>query len=116
MTEAAFSLKALATLLGSGLVAGSVWQVASALVFNRAPKGYRLGAMRRGEGARVVEWSNGVGIVDTGGEHWRARCNRDFRVGDAVKITSSDGLTLNIVSAERRGPSLRGPGLGDKAG
>ncbi|MEO1014566.1 MAG: NfeD family protein [Pseudomonadota bacterium] len=96
--------QALALGAGGGLVLGAIWQLSSWLIFNRDPRDYRLGAVRRGEKGVVVEWSpdQGRGRIDLAGETWTAECRRPLSPGDHVRVTSVDGLKLNVSAARRK--------------
>ncbi len=92
-----------AALAGGGLMLGALWQLTSWFVLNRDPRDYRLGSARRGEKGVVVDWSpdQARGRVDLGGETWTAECRRPLAPGDRVRVTSVNGLKLNV-SADRR--------------
>jgi membrane protein implicated in regulation of membrane protease activity len=49
-----------------------------------------------GSVARVVSACRPVGQVRLGGELWRARCEAGADVGERVRVTSLDGLTLLV--------------------
>ena len=54
-----------------------------------------------GAGAEVIESCDPAGRVRLRGEIWRARCPAGARVGDKVKVTGVDGLTLEVKPAAR---------------
>jgi membrane-bound serine protease (ClpP class) len=83
------------TVIGSGLMI---------LVMTMAVRAYRRPVAvgeetAAGANVTVVDWSEGGGVVDYHGEHWRARGNALFLPGQQVRVTGRDGLTL-IVSDE----------------
>ena len=49
-----------------------------------------------GAEARVLDWSGGGGHVWAAGERWQASAERDLAVGDPVRVTRVDGLTLVV--------------------
>ena len=80
------------TVIGSGLMI---------LVMTMAVRAYRrpvtvgeetaLGAL-----VTIVDWSDGEGVVDYHGEHWRAKGDKPFVPGQHVRVTGREGLTLTV--------------------
>ena len=85
-----------ALLLCCGIFIGGLWQIVSWFLLNRDPKDFRLGPVKKGTRARVVEWRSGYGFIDIGGERWQAHCAKDLKPGDRVKVSSVEGLKLTV--------------------
>ena len=54
-----------------------------------------------GAWGRVVEWGGGEGRVRVKGEVWHAKADNALSPGDDVRVTSIDGLTLQVAPADR---------------
>ena len=52
-----------------------------------------------GARAEVVSPCRPIGTVRVAGELWRARCDQGADRGDAVRVSSIDGLTLDVEPA-----------------
>jgi membrane-bound serine protease (ClpP class) len=52
-----------------------------------------------GEKGEVIEPCSPQGTVRVRGEIWRARCEVPVAVGDGVRVTGVDGLTLTVEPA-----------------
>ncbi|WP_411819239.1 NfeD family protein [Hyphococcus formosus] len=57
---------------------------------------FRLGDEMNVDHAEVVGWENGKGFVSAGGELWSANSADDLAPGDAVTVTSVNGLKLQV--------------------
>ena len=68
-----------------------------------------------GQTAEVVEPCRPVGQVRVHGELWEARCAAGAAVGDTVRITALEGLTLTVapVSAGESTVTPAAPGSGE---
>jgi len=86
--------------------------VAVALVIEVAEVGFWVRFLRRyrvrtgaeglvGASAEVIEACDPRGRVTLRGEIWHARCAEGAGVGERVTVTAVDGLTLEVVGAER---------------
>lgn len=60
------------------------------------PSRFRLGQQMQTETATVREWGGRGGLVDVGGELWRAESKDALAPGDAVRVSKVKGLTLEV--------------------
>jgi membrane-bound serine protease (ClpP class) len=82
------------------LVLGAAGEVGEIVWGRRLAKRWRpkVGAETMiGQTADVVEPCRPVGQVRVRGELWEARCAAGAAVGDTVRITALEGLTLTVV-------------------
>jgi membrane-bound serine protease (ClpP class) len=61
-----------------------------------------------GATARVTEWADGEGAVWVHGERWQARGPHALAVGDNVRITALEGLTLIVTETAPGHDPLKG--------
>jgi membrane-bound serine protease (ClpP class) len=85
--------------------------VVAAMVIEIAEVGFWIRFLRRyqvqtgveglvGESAEVVEACDPSGRVRLRGEIWQARCSFPAAVGERVRVSGVDGLTLEVGPAE----------------
>jgi membrane-bound serine protease (ClpP class) len=89
-----------------GVAVAAAIEVGEVLLWRRFLRRYRVqtGAEALvGEPAEVVAPLAPNGTVRLRGEIWRARSELPAEVGDPVRITRVDGLTLEVEPWERRG-------------
>ena len=60
------------------------------------PSRFRLGQQMQSDPATVRDWSGRSGLVDVGGELWRAESKDALAPGDAVRVSKVKGLTLEV--------------------
>jgi len=99
------------------LVVGAVGEVGEIVWGRRLAKRWRpkVGAETMiGQTAEVVEPCGPVGQVRLHGELWEARCAAGAAVGESVRITALEGLTLTVDRVvEQESPLTPGaPGSG----
>jgi membrane-bound serine protease (ClpP class) len=91
--------------LGIAAVAlGIVVEVAEVGFWIRFLRRYRVTTGAEGligATAEVIERCEPSGRVRLRGEIWRARCASPAEVGERVKVTGVDGLTLEVAPAEQ---------------
>ena len=100
------------------LVLGAAGEVGEIVWGRRLAKRWRpkVGAETMiGQTAEVVEPCRPVGQVRVHGELWEARCAAGAAVGDTVRITALEGLTLTVapVSAGESTVTPATPGSGE---
>ena len=100
------------------LVLGAVGEVGEIVWGRRLAKRWRpkVGAETMiGQTADVVEACRPVGQVRVHGELWEARCAAGAAVGDTVRITALEGLTLTVapVTAGESTVTPATPGSGE---
>jgi membrane-bound serine protease (ClpP class) len=84
-------------LLGSAVAsAGLIFFVGGAAMKARRRPTATGAEQMLSEHGTVIDWSGDRGNVRIRGEVWAARSERDFRAGDAVRVTSRDGLVLVV--------------------
>jgi len=66
------------------------------LLFMRWRTPFRVGTDMNVQHAEVVEWANGEGYVNAGGELWHATSKDTLSPGDEVAIATVSGLTLSV--------------------
>ena len=88
-----FAFALVALLIGAGLV---ILAKLYGLVFMSGKSPHRVGEMMRVNRAEVTEWSGHEGYVDAGGELWQATSQDALTPGDAVTVSSMDGLVLVV--------------------
>jgi len=57
-----------------------------------------------GRHGQVIAWSDAEGRVLVAGEIWRAEGHQPLEVGDEVVVRAVRGLTVEVTSADGRGP------------
>jgi membrane-bound serine protease (ClpP class) len=85
------------------ILLAAIVEVAEVFFWIRFLRRYRVSTGAEamiGETAEVVEACDPHGRVRVRGELWNARCVTGVGVGDAVRITGVDGLTLEIAPEE----------------
>jgi membrane-bound serine protease (ClpP class) len=96
---------------GVAVIVAAVWESATALVgfwwTSRRPHAVGAEALS-GMTAEVVSSCRPLGQVRVRGEIWQARCEQGAAVGESVRVTRMDGLTLVVEPAT--------PGPGDPGG
>ena len=60
------------------------------------PSRFRLGQQMQTETATVREWGGRGGLVDVGGELWRAEGRAEFSPGDPVRVAGKRGMLLRV--------------------
>ena len=102
------------------LVLGAVGEVGEIVWGRRLAKRWRpkVGAETMiGQTAEVVEPCGPVGQVRVRGELWEARCAAGAAVGESVRITALEGLTLTVDRVvEQESPVTPGPPGSGQAG
>lgn len=93
--EAALVAAAIFSAVIAGALAVLVWGVAQAA---KKPA-HRVGEFFGGERVEVIEWAGTDGLVQVGGELWRAQAREPLSPGDKVRIIRADGLVLEIAKA-----------------
>ena len=66
------------------------------LIFLRHRTVHRVGDAMNVTNAEVTEWSGKEGYVQAGGELWRAKSDDSLKPGDAVSVSSMNGLLLRV--------------------
>jgi membrane-bound ClpP family serine protease len=66
------------------------------LLFMRSKGVHALGDNLSGESGVVSDWADGKGFVSVRGESWRAVSKDQLARGDAVRVTKTNGLTLEV--------------------
>jgi membrane-bound serine protease (ClpP class) len=86
--------------IGAAVVAlAAVVEVGEVLFWRRFLRRYRVSTGAEaliGESAEVVEECRPEGRVRLRGELWKARAEHPLRVGETVRVTAVDGLTLEV--------------------
>ena len=76
------------------------------LTYGLAAQGRKVTTGTRGlvgQVGTVLEWNGNTGFVQADGERWQARSSDTLEVGDRVKVTQVDGLTLVVKKAKASG-------------
>ena len=84
------------------IVLAAVFEVGEAVFWRRFLRRYRVSTGVEalvGESVVVVEECNPSGRVRVRGELWNARASQPMKVGEVGRVTSVDGLTLEIAPA-----------------
>lgn len=87
----------------AAVVLGIVVEVAEVGFWIRFLRRYRVTTGAEGligATAEVIEACDPDGRIRLRGEIWRASCQARVNVGDRVRVTGVDGLTLNVELAE----------------
>ncbi|NNL87516.1 MAG: hypothetical protein HKP25_00455 [Marinicaulis sp.] len=66
------------------------------LIFMTGNSPHRVGDAMNVHRASVTEWSGSEGMVNAGGELWRAMSKDDLAPGDHVEVASMKGLVLHV--------------------
>lgn len=87
----------MAILLGLGVAAAILLIVKIyGLIFMTGVSPHRVGDAMNVHRANVTEWNGNEGMVNAGGELWRAISKDDLSPGDEVEVASMKGLVLHV--------------------
>jgi membrane protein implicated in regulation of membrane protease activity len=81
------------------IVLAAVVEIGEFVFWRRFLRRYRVSTGAEaliGDSAEVVEACEPEGRVRLRGELWKARAERPLRVGETVRVTAVDGLTLEV--------------------
>ena len=80
------------------LIGSSVVLVAKVygLFFMNGRSPFRVGEVMDVSNGKVIEWQGKTGLVQIGGELWKARSQDALQVGSGVDVVSMNGLVLQV--------------------
>jgi membrane-bound ClpP family serine protease len=96
MTFPASEIQSAAYFAGVAVVAATLIVLVWGAVLKSKREDNRIGQSWGSEHVKVVEWSDGEGYVDAGGERWRAKSRDLLSEGDAVRVMRTKGLVLEV--------------------